>query len=340
MSNADTSELLHAPAGAGARINDVHCHFFSTEFFATLARQRPGPALVRSPLREEMERELIGAKLAEDLCTELKWDAPGSVYTLASRWVRELDAHGLNRAALIASIPGDETSVAAAVAKHPDRFVGFFMLDPASPEPAARARRALGDLGLRGICLFPAMHHVPLHDERVRQVVEVAASHPGAAVFVHCGLLSVGVRSKLGLPSRFDLALGDPLGVARLAMSAPKVPFIIPHFGAGLLREALMAADACPNIYLDTSSSNNWIRHTPGLTLESVFRTALGVVGPSRLLFGTDSSFFPRGWQRPVYEAQKATIEALGASAEDEALIFGGNFDRVFPTSAPPPAVA
>ena len=56
-----------------------------------------------------------------------------------------------------------------------------------------------------------------------------------------------------------------------------------------------MAADACPNIYLDTSSSNGWTRYTPGLTLLDVFKTALAAVGPSRLVFGTDSSFFPRG---------------------------------------------
>jgi predicted TIM-barrel fold metal-dependent hydrolase len=175
------------------------------------------------------------------------------------------------------------------------------------------------------------MHHVALDDERVVQIVQVAASHPGTAVFVHCGVLSVGVRRKLGLPSRFDLRLGDPLAVARLAAMAPSVPFIIPHFGAGMLREALMAAEACPNIYLDTSSSNSWIRHTPGLTLEAVFRTVLDVVGASRLLFGTDSSFFPRGWQRPVHDAQRTAFGAIGHSAEDEALVFGGNFDRILP---------
>jgi predicted TIM-barrel fold metal-dependent hydrolase len=317
-------------------LNDIHCHFFSTEFFATLARQRQAPAPARSPRQQEMERELIGAKLSEKVCEELDWDAPGSAYTLAERWVRELDANDVRRAALIASIPGDETSVAAAVAKYPDRFVGFFMLDPSSPEPAARVRRAIGELGLRGICLFPAMHQVPLHDERIQQIVDVAASRPGTAVFVHCGVLSVGVRRKLGLPSRFDLRLGDPLAVARLAMTAPHVPFIIPHFGAGLLREALMAADAAPNIHLDTSSSNSWLRYMPGLTLESVFSTVLSVIGASRVLFGTDSSFFPRGWQKAVYDTQRTVVSAIGHSAEDETLIFGGNFDRLFPLATRP----
>ena len=310
-------------------INDSHCHFFSTQFFATLARQRGrSDAKAPSPLPAD---ELIDKRFADEVCGDLDWDAPGSAFTLAETWVRELDAHGVRRAALIASIPGDETSVAAAVAKHPDRFVGFFMLDPSSADPVARSRRAIEDLGLRGICLFPAMHHVPLDDDRVQQVVQAAAMYPGTAVFVHCGVLSVGVRRRLGLASRFDLRLGDPLGVVRLAMTAPHVPFIIPHFGAGMFREALMAADSCPNIHLDTSSSNGWIRYAPGLTLETVFTTALSVAGASRLLFGTDSSFFPRGWQRPVLDTQKAAFAAAGGSAEDEALVFGGNFDRLFP---------
>ena len=301
-------------------LNDAHCHFFSARLFATLSRQRSAP------------QSLDGTDeaLAEALCLELQWDPPGTSAVLADRWVAELDANGVERAALIASLPGDEDSVAVAVACHRDRFVGFFMLDPSAVDAVARTRRAVGELGLRAVCLFPAMHHVPLGDERTRQVVQVAADTPGTAVFVHCGVLSVGIRKKLKLPSRFDLRLGDPLGVARLALEFPSVPFIIPHFGAGLLREALMAADTCANVYFDTSSSNSWIRYTPGLSLESVFRTALGVLGASRLLFGTDSSFYPRGWQKPLFEEQHRIVSTLGASAEDQALIFGGNFDRLF----------
>lgn len=290
---------------------DAHAHFFSPAFLSALGRQRGGTS-------------------AADICRELQWDEPASSDALADRWVQELDRHGISRTALIASIPGDESSVATAVAKHPSRFVGYFMVDPPASDAVERTRRALTDLRLRVVCLFPAMHHVPLDDERTHRVVEAAAAVPGAAVFVHCGLLSIGVRRKLGLPSRFDLRLGDPLAVSRLAQAFPKTPFLIPHFGAGLFREALMAADVCPNIYFDTSSSNSWLRYTPGLTLETAFTSALAVLGPSRLLFGTDASFFPRGWQKAIYDQQKAIVESL-LSGEDAALILGGNFDRVFP---------
>jgi predicted TIM-barrel fold metal-dependent hydrolase len=92
-----------------------------------------------------------------------------------------------------------------------------------------------------------------------------------------------------------------------------------------------MAADQSPNVHLDTSSSNSWMKYYPGLTLEAVFTQALGVAGPDRLIFGTDSSFFPRGWQRPIYDAQLRATEAAGVSDADRAKIFGGNFERMFP---------
>ncbi len=298
-------------------LNDAHIHFFSTHFLAALARQRRGGDPAARP----------------DIWRELGWDDPGSDEALADRWVQELDRHGVRRAALIASVPGDEVSVGAAIARHPARFVGYFMLDASAADASERTHRALSDLKLRGICLFPAMHHIRPDDDRVIGIAEMAAAHPGTAVFVHCGMLSIGVRRKLGLPSRFDMRLGDPLALAKLALACPTVPFIVPHFGAGLLREALMLAEMCPNVHFDTSSSNNWIRFTPGLTLEAVFQAALAVAGPSRLLFGTDASYFPRGWQRPVYEQQKAILENLGVSEADASLVFGGNFDRIFPAA-------
>ena len=290
-------------------INDAHCHFFSSRFLELLAPDAGG---------------------AEALAARLEWDPPGTATDLGDRWAVELDRHEVSRAALIASIPGDAVSVAEAVAHHPHRFVGFFMHNPAAASADAALERALKELHMRGVCLFPAMHGYRLDDEAVERVFKAAATH-GAAVFVHCGVLTVGVRQKLGLPSRFDLRLGDPLALARMAVGFPQVPVIVPHFGAGFFREALIAADQCPTIHFDTSSSNSWIRFHSGLALESVFGSTIAVVGPSRLLFGTDSSFFPRGWQKGIYEQQLRAMTAAGISADDRTLILGANFDRLFP---------
>ena len=297
-----------------SRLCDAHCHFFSSRFLELLTRDVVGlPAEGR----------------AAAAARQIGWEDPGDPDALADRWRSELDRHGVARAVLIASIPGDEDSVAAAIARHPARFVGFFILNPLAPDAPARLTRALGEQRMRGVALFPAMHLFRTDDERMGVVFE-SAERNRAAVFVHCGVLTVGVRRKLGLPSPFDLRLGDPLGVARIAAQFPRVPVIIPHFGAGLFREALMAADQCPNIHLDTSSSNAWMRYHPRLTLDLVFRQALEVIGPDRLLFGTDSSFFPRGWQRQIHDAQLEALRTAGAAEENIAKIMGGNFDRLF----------
>jgi uncharacterized protein len=296
-------------------MNDAHCHFLSDQFFATLGGQRP-PGSQQS---------------AADIVAALGWNAPGPPEELADRWVAELDRTGVGRAALIASIPGDEGSVARAVARHPARIVGFFMLDPTAPDAASRTEYALDRLGLRAICLFPAMQRYSLHDARVREIVQLAATRGGTAIFVHCGALSVGVRKKLGLPSRFDVRYGNPLDLHALAADHPGVPFIIPHFGAGLLREALLVADLAANVYLDTSSTNRWMSYHHRLALPDVFSQALDVVGPDRLLFGTDSSFFPRGWNRAVYDAQVSALDAAGVDESVRHRIFTSNFDRLFP---------
>jgi len=208
------------------------------------------------------------------------------------------------------------------------------MVDPTRTEAHTGAADSIDHGGLRAICLFPAMHRYPLQDERARRVFDVAAARPGTAVFVHCGVLSVGVRKRLGLPSPFDIRFGNPLDLCGVALSYPTVPIIVPHFGAGLLREALMLADLCPNVLFDTSSSNRWIAYSPGLTLSAVFRQALAVLGPDRLLFGSDSSCFPRGWVRDVYAQQAAALDELATAADVKAKIFGGNFERVFPNES------
>jgi uncharacterized protein len=286
-------------------MNDVHCHFFSTAFFAALGGDRA-------------------------LAT-LGWEPPGNAEALAGRWAAELDRCRVSRAALIASVPGDAPSVSEAVRRYPDRFVGFFMVDPTRPDAAAETERALDSGGLRTICLFPAMHRFPVHDERARRLFELAAGRPGTSMFVHCGVLSVGVRKRLGLASMFDMRFSNPLDLHAVALLYPSVPIIVPHFGAGMFREALMLADLCSNVVLDSSSSNSWIKYQPGLTLAAVFTQALAVAGPDRILFGTDSSFFPRGWVTEVYEEQSAVLDEIGAGAAWKEKIFGGNFDRIFP---------
>lgn len=293
----------------GITVNDAHIHFFSRRFFEILG----GPA--------NLSPEQIGARLGWEI-------PPGDAAGLAAHWARELDRHGVTRAAMFSSLPGDEASAIAAADHIPGRFLAYAMLNPLALP--GETRLAVERRQLHAVCLFPAMHRYSLHDEQLNTFWDWIGGIPGAIVFVHCGVLTVGVRAKLGLPSLFDMRFSNPLDVHAIALRYPKVRFVIPHFGAGLFREALMLCDLCPNVYLDTSSSNRWTRYEEvHLDLRTVFRRALDVAGPRRLLFGTDSSFFPRGWNSPVFEAQSRALYELGISAPDAAAIFGGNFDEL-----------
>jgi predicted TIM-barrel fold metal-dependent hydrolase len=230
---------------------------------------------------------------------------------------------------LIANVPGDEGSVAEAVQAHPNSFWGYFMLNPLAADAEERTRRAFAEMGMRGVCLFPAMHRFSVHDERLQPVYQLAAEHK-AVVFVHMGVLTVGVRKKLGLASKFDMSFSNPIDLHRVALEFPNVNFTIPHFGAGYFREALMLGDLTSNVYLDTSSTNSWVKyHAPTLSLREVFAKAIEVFGAQRLLFGSDSSFFPRGWNRAILDQQVSVLKELGIGGEDTAAILGGNLERL-----------
>jgi predicted TIM-barrel fold metal-dependent hydrolase len=283
-------------------------HFFSRPFFDSLGAQSGKPA------------EAVAAAAGWIL-------PPRSAAELAAFWASELDRAGVASAALIASVPGDQASVRAAVTAFPERFYAYAMVNPLADGAAAVMA---GFPPLHAICLFPAMHHYSVQSTHVQALLQQAEaiSRP-PAVFVHCGVLTVGVRKKLGLPSLFDMQFSNPLDLHAVAVAHPQLKFIVPHFGAGYFREALMLADLCPNVYLDTSSSNSWMRYE-GLDLRTVFRRALDIAGAGRLLFGTDSSYFPRGWHQAILEEQTRALLDLSVNERDARRILGENLRGIF----------
>lgn len=294
-------------------IVDAHAHLFSPRFFQALASQSP-----RLPEENQLAalEELTGIHV------------PASVADVADRWVLEMDRHHVDRMVLMASIPGDEQSALEAHQRHPDRILPYAMFQPRASDATERLEEAAG-AGLRGACLFPAMHHYSMDEPEVLAFVEAATRH-SLLIFVHCGLLRLGLRDRLGLKSPFDLRFSDPLKICKAAQAHPETPFVIPHLGAGMFREALLLCRQCDNVYLDSSSSNSWVATQPGRpTLSEVLAQALDVVGPTRLLFGSDSSYFPRGFCREVLNTQLCIFRDLGISPEEESLLFAGNLLRV-----------
>src|SRR5262249_40424069 len=158
-------------------------HFFSHTFFEKIVAQKSGLTV-----------EAAGKQLAWQM-------PPESPEQLAEFWVHELDRYGISGAALMSSLPGDQSSVLAAVRSFPQRFLPFAMVNPREWNAAALE-------GIRVACLFPAMHRYSMQDAQVRPVLDWA-ERGGRAVFVHCGVLSVGIRAKLGLKSPFDMRFSN-----------------------------------------------------------------------------------------------------------------------------------
>ena len=305
-------------------IQDAHTHFFSRPFFRALAGM--------SALTED--KEALVARVAAQVGLELPVD---DVATHRDRWLAEMDRHDVERMVSFASVPPEAEVVAEAARGSGGRIVGYTLVNPKDEKAPGFTEKALGTLGLRGLLTFPAMHHFKAGDACLTPILELARQHK-APVIVHCGLLRVKLRDLLGVPRPYDLSYANPLEIIPAANRFRDVTFVVPHFGAGFLRETLMLGLQCENVCVDTSSSNDWLMtqsSTAGdngrLALATVFRRALDVFGAERILFGTDSSTFPRGWRADIRDAQLAALEAAGTKGAPLEAIMGGNLARLLP---------
>ncbi|MHC5211618.1 MAG: amidohydrolase family protein [Planctomycetota bacterium] len=304
------------------QIQDAHTHFFSRPFFDALAKLSPQPG--------------DKAALVEEVAGKAGLSLPDPVVAHhAQRWLAGMANHGVERMVTFASLPVEAEAVAEAARASEGRLVGYTLVNPAEPAAPVFVEKALSTLGLRGLLVFPAMHHVRPSDERMTPILELARQH-GAPVIVHCGVFRVKLRDLFGLPRPYDLSYANPLDIVPAANRFRDVTFVVPHFGAGFLRETLMLGMQCENVYVDTSSSNDWMASQPApggrLALADVFRAALDVYGAERILFGTDSSVFPRGWRADIHESQLAALETAGATGAQVEAVMGGNLERLLPS--------
>lgn len=293
---------------------DFHLHLFSRPYFEALAALSPMPGTVEERLAQAAAKAKI----------ELP---PSDLAAHVARWIAEFDRHGVEHAAAFASAPEEAAALAEAAVLAKGRITPFALVNPKSEGAAGRVRTLLETKGFRGVLLFPALHHYELSAPECREFLQVLDAHRAIA-YVHCGALVVKLRDLLGIPRTMDERFATPLHVIPAARAFPHVRFVIPHFGAGLFDETLRAGAECPNVFVDTSSSNSWIAtHPDKPTLRDVFARALDVFGPERVLFGTDSNTFPAGWRHDRHAEQRAIVESLAPAALGP--VFGENALRL-----------
>jgi|GEM_PF-6368385 predicted TIM-barrel fold metal-dependent hydrolase len=137
--------------------------------------------------------------------------------------------------------------------------------------------------------------------------------------------------SEAGLPILICTAFGSrkmyrikPLEVAAGLAERLAGPIVLVHGGGARVLEAMLLADAYPNIYLDTSFSlTYWL----GSSVEQDFAFAMRKLGASRWMFGSDAPFWD---QKNAIDSHLDFFRRHNFVLEDVAQIMGQTAKELF----------
>lgn len=289
------------------RVLDSHLHLITATMYRRMEDRFPG--IRRAALKDVHSRASERLRQLEGLTLE----------DHARMWLTAFDQAGVEAGAFIAVGEANE-ELARFVAINPRRLLGWGSLsDPRHPD-APKILEEFPAMGLIGLKLYPPIQRFLPNDRALYPIYEKAAEL-GLPILFHFGIT---------VAAFYDLTYANPLPLSAPVKEFPEVTFIIAHFGAGFFRETLFLAYHTENVYVDTSGTNNWREYHPGNpSLEEVFRDTLRAFGPSRILFGTDSTFFG-GYRQHILAEQVEILRRLDLSEEDRQLILGGNARRLF----------
>ena len=294
------------------KVVDIHGHLPAKKGSSFIKRSKTGDA--------------YNAERSERM--RLTWDFPHpseetdeqKAIPLMDRWLAELDTYGVEVMNFLTAEDNDD--MAAKIGEHSDRFIGFAHHSIENSDALPELKRAIEQLGLKGYKMFGPLVNRPLHDEALMPVWQYLSDNQ-LPVLIHFGLLG---RAG-GIVEHQNMS---PLAIFQVAREFPDLPIIIPHFGAGYFKELLHLCWSCPNVYVDTSGSNQWVRWMPyPLDLETLFRKTFELIGPERIIFGTDSNGFPRGFSYRYLQDQVRVCREINMREDDMENIFGNNARRL-----------
>lgn len=288
-------------------IIDAHVHLFSVPMFKELIERE---ANVPSPWRKAIEDGKWGRR--NETLPDL------DAQQMAEWYAARLDDAGIAKALVVSVWPGSQY-MRDFIAASAGRVSALCNIDPRSPDAPELLEREMA-AGFKGVKLYPVNRRFRLSDPACRPFFEKAAEL-GAAFIIHYGVT---------VDPTGDLRYADPTDLSPVARDYPEVPFVIAHFGAGYLSEALRLGYQCKNVCFDSSGTNNWMDYDPhGYTLAQVFDRALTAFGPERILFGTDSGT-TAPYRKWIAFQQRRTLEELGLSDRDRDLVLRMNAARIF----------
>jgi uncharacterized protein len=169
--------------------------------------------------------------------------------------------------------------VLAAVKQHPDRYVGFFTLNPAYPKESLEELKRCVDQGMAG---YKGYTQVKVNDPLYYPIIEKLIDLK-MIVFMHafCQLGMGGYRMKYDVGKAPNTTI--PEDMVDAAKRYPEAMFHFAHIGGGGDWEyECKSFKNYPNIYVDTGGSNNE---------ENMIDFAIRYLGEDRIFFGTDDCY-------------------------------------------------
>lgn len=141
--------------------------------------------------------------------------------------------------------PANNGSVLAFCRAYPERFIGFWGLDPHKGMAAVRElRHAVNELGMRGASIDPYLAHMRPDDARY---------YP---IYAACCDLNVPVFITTAPPPQVAGAVmdyTDPRHVDIVARDFPELRIVMSHGGYPFVNEAIFACLRNANVYMDCS---------------------------------------------------------------------------------------
>ncbi|WP_029136739.1 amidohydrolase family protein [Nakamurella lactea] len=225
----------------------------------------------------------------------------------ADEFISFMDDSGVDRAVVLShdglfdpsSQANDE--LAAFVARHPQRMIGFGSVSPRRPDAVVETERMMSVLGLRGIKLHPWLQGFSLHEAALDPICETVQAAGGIVV------------SHDGTPP-----YSTPAQIAALARRHPELPVVLGHGGLhDCWREALAAVAQTPNLYL-------CICGTPPYAARYILEHA----PQHRVLFGTDAGLSDKPSQ-DYAAARVREIAGWGITADQRQAMLVDNPQRL-----------
>ena len=262
---------------------DVHVHPSTREFLVE----------AMGPFQQAVERHFhttIPVRSVDEMADELRSEG---VMAVLLAWDAE-SGTGLP--------PVTNDFVAGCVEAHPDVFLGFASVDPHKGRAAlAELRRAVVDLGLRGLKLHPSAQDFS-PDDRRHYDLYAACAELEIPVLFHTGTTGVGA----GLPGGGGVKLGysRPILLDAVAADFPELQIVGAHPSYPWQDEMLAVAQHKTNVWVDLSG---W---SPRLWSPALRDAVLGWL-QDRALFGTDYPFITHAKWRKAFLAHEPSGEVV-----------------------------